>query len=244
MRIGATIALLVALSLSAASCGGDLFRQYEYEEEMYLALDGSATVYVNASVPALNALRGSSFDPDPAADIDREAVRAFFTTAVTRVTRRPGLSRRNNRRYLHVRLDVDHVSQLTQAKPFSWSTYAFSQDGNVYIYKQSVGAPSAAKSLTKWDGNELVAFRVHEPSTIVGHNAGSGNPKRGNILVWEQSLADRLRGEPLLLEARIESQSILSRTLLVFGATIVAVAISFALVLWWVISRKPSHAER
>ena len=35
--------------------------------------------------------------------------------------------------------------------------------------------------------------------------------------MWEQPLRDRLRGEPLTLEARIESQSILSRTLLLFG---------------------------
>ena len=31
---------------------------YEYEEELYLGLDGSATLNVNASVPALVALRG------------------------------------------------------------------------------------------------------------------------------------------------------------------------------------------
>ena len=89
----------------------------------------------------------------------------------------------------------------------------------------------------KWDGHELVAFRIHEPSTIVYHNAGPGNQKRGNILVWEQSLASRLQGEPLDLEARIESQSILSRTLLLFGASAAAVAITFALILWWVVRR-------
>src|SRR5262245_34842434 len=128
MRIGATMALLavaVLAALSAAACGSGIFREYEYEEEMYLAVDGSATVYVNASVPALNALRGSTFNPDPAADIDREAVRAFFTTPVTRVTRRPSLSRRNNRRFVHVRLDVDHVGLLPKAGPFSWSAYTF-----------------------------------------------------------------------------------------------------------------------
>ena len=39
------------------------------------------------------------------------------------------------------------------------------------------------------------------------------------------------------LEARIESQSILSRTLLLFGVTALAVALSFGLVLWWVLGR-------
>jgi hypothetical protein len=236
MRIGATMALL-AVALSAASCGSGLFREYEYEEEMYLAVDGSATVYVNASVPALNALRGSTFNPDPSADIDREAVRAFFTTPVTRVTRRPSLSRRNNRRFVHVRLDVDHVGLLPKAAPFGWSTYMFGLEDNLLVFHQTVGAPAGRSSTTQWDGNELVAFRVHMPSTVVYHTAGPGNPRRGNILVWEQALAARLAGDPLRFEARIEPQSILSRTLLLFGATFVAVAIMFGVVIWWVMRR-------
>ena len=56
MRIGAAMALLAALAFTGAGCSrGELFRQYEYEEEIYLALDGSATVYVNTSVAALDA---------------------------------------------------------------------------------------------------------------------------------------------------------------------------------------------
>ena len=46
---------------------------------MYLSLDGTATVYVNASLPALNALRGTSFDASPNARVDRAAIRAYFT---------------------------------------------------------------------------------------------------------------------------------------------------------------------
>ena len=81
MRICA--AILAVLLCSA--CGGELFRQYEYEEEMYLALDGSAVVYVNSSVAALNALRGTTFDVKPNARVDRAAVTAFFSSPVTEV---------------------------------------------------------------------------------------------------------------------------------------------------------------
>ena len=81
------LGLCVLVSIAAACGGGNLFRQYEYEEEMYLSLDGSATVYVNSSIAALNALRGTSFDTRPRARIDREAVRQFFTTSSTRVIR-------------------------------------------------------------------------------------------------------------------------------------------------------------
>src|SRR5579864_5900983 len=107
MRIGAAIVLLAA-AVAGGRLGG-LFRQYEYEEEMYLALDGSATVYVNSSIPALNALRGTSFDARPNARVDTAAVRAYFNTPLTHVVR-VTTSRRNNRSFVHVRLDVDNVT--------------------------------------------------------------------------------------------------------------------------------------
>jgi len=85
-----------------------------------------------------------------------------------------------------------------------------------------------------WTGRELVAFRLHLPSKIAYHNAPPGNLRRGNILVWEQSLADRLQGVPLELETRIETQSILYRTLWLFGATLAAAALAFIAAIWLV----------
>jgi hypothetical protein len=69
------------------------------------------------------------------------------------------------------------------------------------------------------------------PSKITYHNAGAANLRRGNILVWEQSLTDRLRGEPLALDARIQTESILYRTITLFGLTLVLVAATFAFVI-------------
>src|SRR4029078_409401 len=80
-------ALCLLCALCAAACSGSLFRQYEYEEDVYLALDGAATVYVNSSIAALNTLRGTTFDATPATRVDTDAVRAYFTTADTRVVR-------------------------------------------------------------------------------------------------------------------------------------------------------------
>jgi len=57
------LSVLCVLIVSACSVTPSLFRQYEYEEEVYLSLVGSATVYVNSSLAALNALRGTAFDP-------------------------------------------------------------------------------------------------------------------------------------------------------------------------------------
>jgi hypothetical protein len=243
MRIGAVIMALLVATVSI-SCGGGLFRQYEYEEETYLALDGSATLYVNSSIAALDALRGTTFDVSPNAEVDRDAVRAFYTTPLTRVIGSVRTSRRSNRRFVHVRIEVADVRRLTEAAPFAWSSYRFGRDGDLFVYRQTVGAAAAKAVATNWTGDELVAFRIHLPSKVVYHNAGAGNPRRGNILAWEQKLADRLRGEPLELETRVETQSILYRTLRLFGATLVAVALMFAGGIWLIMRRGAKGAAR
>ena len=92
-----------------------------------------------------------------------------------------------------------------------------------------------------WKGNEIVAFRLHLPSKIRYHNT-RGVESRGNILSWEQPLSDRLRGTPILIEARMDPQSILYTTLLLFGATFLAVAVVFVGVIWWVM-RRPAKEQ-
>ena len=205
---------------------------------MFLSLDGSATVYVNASLAALDALRGASFDTSPTAPIDREQVREFFTTAVTRVAATPATSRRNGRRFVHVRLLVADVRALGAATPFAWSTYEFGREGDVYVFRQAIGAAAGKPAGdVGWTGGEVPGFRLHLPSEIVYHNAGPDNKKRGNILVWEQPLPDRLQGRPLAFEARMKAQSILYRTLWLFAATFGTVAMMFVVLIWWILRR-------
>jgi hypothetical protein len=235
------VPFVVGLIVSSVACGGTgLFRQYEYEEEVYLSLDGSATVYVNSSLAALNALRGTSFDTRPAARFDRDEVARFFSTDNTRVGR-VSQSRRNNRRFVHVRLDVGDIRRLGEAAPFAWSKYEFTRNGDLFKYLQTVGR-SAGKDVgnVEWNGRELVAFRLHLPSKIRYHNTREVG--RGNILVWEQPLADRLRGLPLGrdgvgLDARMDARSILYTTLQLFAVTFLVVAVTFGVILWWVMRR-------
>jgi len=245
----ALAALVITITVSACgrgaaegtAGGGGLFRQYEYEEEVYLSLDGTATVYVNASLASLNALRGTSFATAPNAPLDRDEVRAFFTTPVTRVDGQVSASRRSNRRFIHVKLDVDDVRRLGEAAPFAWSKYELKRDGDLYVYRQTIGSAAGRDAGNfGWTGHEAVAFRLHLPSKIRYHN--SSREIRGNILYWEQPLADRMRGTPLVLDARMDPQSILYRTLWLFGWTFVAVAISLVVVVWWV--RRQAPAEK
>jgi hypothetical protein len=204
---------------------------------MYLSLEGGATVYVNSSIAALNALRGTSFDARPRARLDRDVVRAYFTTPFTRVTR-VTTSRRSGRQYVHVRLETDDVRKLSEAAPFAWSSYSLATQQEPIVYKQAVAGESGRlppHEAAGWTGDELVAFRIHIPSVVEWHNAGRDNLRRGNIVVWEQSLKDRLQGVPLALEVRMEPQSILYRTLLLFAAMFGAVAILFGVVIWRVV---------
>ena len=204
---------------------------------MYLSLDGSATIYVNSSMAALNALRGTSFDPRETAPVDREGVRRYFTTPSTRVSR-VTTSRRRGRQYVHVRVETDDVTRLRETAPFAWSSYSLSRSGEAVTYKQAVAGGAASRqpeTSAEWAGDELVAFRVHIPSVVEYHNAGADNLRRGNIVVYEQSLKDRLLGQPLEIEVRMEPRSILYSTLILFASMFAAVAALFGVVIWRVV---------
>jgi len=238
MPVAGRAALCVVLCCSAiaAACSGRVLKpQYEYEEELYLDLDGSATLNVNASVPALVALRGVDLPTDARARLDRERVRGLFAHPGSDVAL--SLSRRDGRRFVHISIEVDDVQRLAEIRPFSWSTYRFTRDSDRVDYHQVVG-PSASREVDDvgWDGTEVIAFRLHLPSEILFENS-AGDVRRGNILEWEQPMASRLRGEPLELRVQMAPESILYTTLLLFGSTIVAAAAAFAGVLWWVARR-------
>lgn len=237
MRFVRLLAAFVLVCATVAGCArSGVFRpDYEYEEELYLALDGSATLNVNASVAALVALRGADLDVDPRARIDRDRVRALFGAPGADV--RVSLSRRDGRRFVHVSVDIDDIRQASRIAPFAWSTYRFERQGEVFAFRQVVGrAAGGPVAGVGWTGRELVLFKIHLPSEIVFHNSQAG-VLRGNILEWEQPLAARLQGEPLDLQVQVETESILFTTLLLFAATIVAAALTFAAVVWWIARR-------
>ena len=229
--------VLVSVLLSTA-CGGIVSRKYEYEEEIFLALDGSASVYVNASVPALVALRGMNLPLDPAARLDRQVVREIYTSPVTEVAN-VTTSRRDGRRYVHLRVNVADIRKLGDAAPFAWSQYRYQDKDGLFEYSQTV-QDSAGKEVGNigWEDNELVASRVHLPSKVEFHNSPARTIERGNIIVWEQPLAQRQKGTPLELTVRMQTESILFRTLTLFGMMMVAAALTFAAAIWFVKSRK------
>jgi len=236
----ALVLLILCGVLGASACGRVLKEDYEYEEELYLALDGSATLNVNASVASLVALHDVDLPTDPRARVDRERVREIFT--VPGATVRVSLSRRDGRRFVHASIDVQDLHELERIAPLAWSSYSLERQGDVFEFRQHIGDARARDvGDVGWNGTETVAFRIHVPSRIPFHNAPSRRVERGNILEWEQPLGERLRGVPVDIQVQMESQSILSSTLLLFGSMILAAAAAFAVVIWWVVRRgRPS----
>ena len=232
-------ALVLIAVLASIACGNVIARKYEYEEEIFLSLDGSATVYINASVPALVALRGAALPLDPNARLDRAVVRDFFNTPVSQVASVTS-SRRQGRRYVHLRMSVPDIRRLGEAPPFAWSTYRY-VEGDTFEFAQQMRA-SAGKEAGNagWGGDELIAVRLHLPSKVTFHNSPARRIERGNIIVWEQPLAERIKGTPLEVEARMEKESILFRTLALFAAMGVLVVLTFIAVIWYVRSRTPA----
>ena len=159
---------------------------------------------------------------------------------------------RKGRRFVQIRIEVPDIRRLGEVAPFAWSTYQFGGGDGKHVYKQSVG-PSALQPGTLknygWDGSEIVAFRLHLPSKILYQNARDietnepAHASRGNIVAWEQHLADRLDGRPVEIHVEMESQSILYRTLWLFGAAFLAAVIVLASLIWWTMRRGREHDE-
>ena len=238
------VAVLVASLAGGAACSNVIARKYEYEEDVYLRLDGSATVYVNAAVPALVALRDAPLPLDPAARLDRNDVRAFYEGRGVRVAS-VSLSRREGRRYVHLRVEADDIRALSALRPFAWSAYGLApRDGLLVFTQQITAAAGRDAGQVGWRGDELVAVRLHLPSRVPFHNAPSRTVERGNIITWEQPLAARAKGDPLAIEVHLEQDSILFQTLTLFGSmAALAVAVMGGFI-WWVrrAARTPAPA--
>jgi hypothetical protein len=244
MRVQAAVLLLL---VSSAACQTPFGRQYEYEEQLYLSVDGSADVTVNASIPALVTLRGLPVD----AAMDREAVARVVEQAgcVDPRVGRPWT--RRGRRFVQIRLATDDVRDFARCGLLGWSSYTFTPDDETISYAQELGkAAGVDPGPVNWDGSEIVGFKVHLPSRILYHNVkrledgANGSPERGNILTWEQYLAARRQGQPLRMEVRMAADSILFHALRLFVGALAAAIAVLAGAVWFVIRRGRRRVQR
>jgi len=264
-RTRTRLAAVVVAAALAAACGrgmGLLSPPYEYEEDLTLNLDGSATLVVNASIQALIALHGLPLDPDPRlrADDTRSRLRDVYSSPYAEVMR-VNTWTKYGRRFVGVRLRIPDVRALPKASPFAWSSYDVHQERDHHVFRQTLHAPTTppgSVTAAGWRGDELVAFRVHLPSRVRFYNARDvRDPSRirtidrGNIITWEQRLSDRLGNQPIayaedrtanVMEVRMDSQSILYRTLWLFGLAFAAAIAVLAILIWLTMRRGRKEA--
>jgi len=240
---GAFVALV--LIIGVGGCSNPLARQYEYDEQTYLEVDGSATVVVSASVAALVALRSLPLDPSPDARIDTDDVRQVFEAAGCTVDRVSRPWRRAGRRFVQVQFSVEDITKAATCGPLAWSTYTFEMGEARITYRQTVGAPTGTVPAgVNWTGSELVVFKLHLPSKVIFHNVRllenpqeAGSVQRGNILAWEQHLTSRLSGAPLAMEVITDAESILHQTMYLFAGAFAAAVLVLVTIIWLVIRR-------
>ena len=132
---------LCIVLLLLSGCTNPFGREFEYEEQLYLAVDGSATVVVNSSIAALVALRGLPIDSSSSAAFDADAVRRQYELMGCQVLRIGRPWYRHGRRFIQVRLSTDDVRTLSRCVPLGWSTYRFAQSAGVIEFRQTVGPP-------------------------------------------------------------------------------------------------------
>jgi hypothetical protein len=241
-RKGSQLCAAVAL-IAATACAGPLGRQYEYEEQLYLSVDGSATIILDASLPALATLRGMTLET-PSGRMDRSTIRRTFESGGCDVVNVAQPWRRQGRRFIQVRIKTADVRQLASTcKWLGWSTYKFAPAGEALNYQQIVGPPAGGDAGSpNWDHSELVAFKLHIPSRILDHSVKlldgtNGTVERGNILTWEQTLDDRLAGKPLSMSVTMDPKSILYQTLGLFAGAFIAAVLVLGAIIWWVVKR-------
>jgi hypothetical protein len=244
----ARAAVMLAFGLTAA-CSNPLGKQYEYEEQLYLSVNGAATMAIDTSVPALVALHHVPLDPAPRARLDREDVRKLFVSSQCPDVRVGQPWIRKGRRFVQIRIAVPDVRHLQACGPLGWSAYSLTREASALHFEQTVGPPNQGDpGKVNWDGTELVAFKLHLPSRILFHNVkrledgSNGEAERGNILAWEQRLTDRRAGQPVRMEVRMAGESILYRTLWLFGGAFLA-AVGVLMALIWITMRRARRRQ-
>ena len=246
--------MAAVVSACGGRAGGPLGTEYEYEEDLTLSLDGSATLVVNASIPALVALRGLPLDTELKARADalKEQIRTIYASENTRVGRISNWTRRG-RRFVGIHLKISDIRALPKTAPFSWASYDLHEEGDQVVFRQTLSKPAASGPLPAGlTGDEIVAFRLHLPARIRFQNSRyldkdeSRPAARGNILTWEQRLRERVQGKPIayaedrrpdVMEVRMDRESILYRTLWLFGIAFAAALFFIGGLIWLTMRR-------
>src|SRR3990172_2351246 len=164
---------LVLLLLAASGC-----TTYEYEEEVYLEVDGSGEIRMSGSTTAVAALHGLD-------EATAESAKALFEgEGVERLSALE--TERERRKFVHVQARFSPWGKLCRIPAFRDRRCRLAKGEESLALELSLPSPRAAAP-ESLEPQALLALRYHLPSTIRYHNAPS-DIERGNILSWKRTL--------------------------------------------------------
>ncbi|HJS74614.1 MAG TPA: hypothetical protein VJ921_10020 [Vicinamibacteria bacterium] len=205
---------------------------YEYEEEVFLEVDGSGDIRMSGSAAAIEALH----------DVDAERAASLFAADGVEVLS-VRETERDRRKFVHVDARFDAWEDLCRAPAFRGRSCRLVSGEKGLELELSLPSPREAAP-EPLDPQALLALRYHFPSTIRYHNS-PGGIERGNILAWKRTLREHFAGRPLDVEVRFDRRTILEATVAIVGLAMALVAASLgtALVLMVRKGRRQLRAE-
>jgi hypothetical protein len=199
--------LPLLLLLASAGC-----TTYEYEEEIFLEVDGSGRIRMSGSTAAVEALHG----------IRAEMAKSLFEGIVVHSVRE---TERGGQMLVHVEASFTRWENLCQVPAFRGRACRFTRADTDRELELSIPSAPAAALV---DRAAPVAFRFHFPSAVRHHNSPNGI-ERGNIVSWKRAFD----GPPLDIRVRFDRRTLLAERISVMGKALFLVVASIGTALLW-----------
>ncbi|HEY7697580.1 MAG TPA: hypothetical protein VIE88_04150 [Vicinamibacteria bacterium] len=180
---------------------------YEYEEEVFLEIDGSGEIRMSGSKEAVAALHGIDQATIESAKELFEGEGVQILSALETM--------RERRKFVHVRARFSDWEKLCRLPAFRDRGCRLAKETDALALELSLPSPRTAvpESL---DPQALLALRYHFPSSIRYHDS-PGDVERGNILSWKRTVREHFAGRPLDLHVRFDRRTILAATVRILG---------------------------
>lgn len=221
------LTLLVSWALALPAC-----TSYEYEEEVFLEVDGSGRLRMSGSSEILEVLHA-----------DSNRGNGGSTSSMTSRFEGPGFeldsvreTERDGRSFVHVQGRFTNWNELCALPAFADRECRLdvTDDDELELY---LTLPSPEGDIPEGvPPGASLALRFHFPSAVNYHNA-HGDMERGNIIVWERTVSEHFNATALVVEARFERRSVLATTVIILGTAVSVVLFSVALALLLIVRK-------
>jgi hypothetical protein len=210
--------------------------RYEYQEDLYLEVDGSGEIRVSCSKDIFTLLYGTDEQLDDAGLADFWESPELQVVSVSR-------SRRQGRDFLFIRSRFEDVNRLSDRTIFQGRRYQLEAGEESLTLTVNIQGGRERNDKKRFP-NGRFRFRIHFPSPVRNHNSETG-VERGNIITWEQPVVDHLEGEPFHIEARFDRRTVFSvtLTLLAIALGVVVLTVSASLYIVVRIGRRQLAAQ-